>query len=332
LGAIIAVGILYGSKIGSSSVRLGTLASDARQMMSYGLPAFTGTVLSGIWPFYLSGVLATVATDAVIGYYQAASNFTIAISLLSSAAASALFPAFTSLHGGKGDLPTAFKLAVKYVGYVTIPVIFVLAATAKQLMVLFYGQPFGAGTNYLVALAVSATPVLLGLTVLPAFFNGIARTRLTLLMVGIGAIVLFAAAPILAITLNLGVYGLIYGLLLSNLITSIVGLFLFRVVFSSWVGLQAAASTLVAGVISYGLCLLVPSLSSNLLILVIKLAIFTAAYLTLAPLLRAVRYGDLETLEVALGEMPVLGRLIHIIIAYEKLLAGGDRSPAIVDQ
>ena len=186
-------------------------------MVNYGVPAFGASILTGVWPYYLSIVLAVVASNVVIGYYQAAFTFTVAISLLSGAAGSALFPAFSSLHGQKGDLQKALKLAVRYVAYVTMPVVFVLAATARELIVIFYGHSFSAGATFLVILALSAAPVLLGLTVLPSFFNGVARTKLTLFMVGLGAAVLFVSAPILAINLNLGVDGVIYGLLLSNL-------------------------------------------------------------------------------------------------------------------
>ena len=332
LGAISAVGILYWFKIRSFKVGWHDLTSDARQMVGYGFPAFAANILSGVWPYYLSVVLAAVAADTVIGYYQAAFNFTVAISLLSGATGSALFPAFTSLHGRKGDLPTALKLAVKYVGFVTAPVIFVLAATAKQLMVLLYGHSYSAGATFLELLAFSAAPVLLGLTVLPSFFNGVARTRLTLVMVGLGAVVLFVSAPVLAISLNLGVDGLIYGLLLSNLVTSLVGVYLFRLQFSSWIDFKPVVSTLAAGAISFGLCYLVPAFSSNLLVLIVKLAIFFLAYLTLAPLLRAVSYQDLEMLGVALGEMPVLKRPIRTLIAYEKFFAPRNKSLPSVDE
>ncbi len=103
LGAVISVGILYAYKIKSSTVGWEGLTSDTKEMMNYGLPAFSANVLTGLWPYYLSIVLAAVASNAVIGYYQAAYNFTVAISLLSGAAGSALFPAFTSLHRGEGE-------------------------------------------------------------------------------------------------------------------------------------------------------------------------------------------------------------------------------------
>lgn len=332
LGAGIAVGLLYATKIRSSRLDWKGLTSDARQMMSYGLPVYSASILSGVGPYFLSIVLAAVATNVVIGYYQAAYNFTVAIALLSGAAGSALFPAFTSLHRGKADMPMAFRMAVKYVGFVTTPVIFLLAATARQLMVLFYGHSYGAGSTFLVLLAIAATPVLLGFTVLSSLFNGIARTRLTLVMFGFGAAVLFASAPVLAISLSLGVDGVIYGLLLSNLVATLVGLYLFRLEFASLIDFKAAASTLAAAAISFGLCYLVPAFSSNLLILIVKLALFSLAYLTIAPLLRAVSYEDLETVGEALGEMPVLKRPIRVLIAYEKLLASRDKAQPGVEK
>ena len=321
LGAAIAVGILYWSKIKSVRVRLRILASDAKQMISYGLPAFIANIMLGIWPYYLSVVLAAIATDAVIGYYQAASNFTVAISLLSGAAGAALFPAFTSLHGQEGDLPTALRLAVKYVAYITVPAIFVLAATAKQLLILFYGSSFAASASFLIIFSISALPVLIGLTVLPAFFNGIGKTRLTLVMTGTGAVALFVFAPILAVTLNLGVNGLIYSLVISNVISGAIGLYLLRSALSAQIDTRAAISTLAAGVFSFGVSYAIPDFGSSILTLIIKLASFSVAYLTIAPLLRAVRYEDLEILGVALGEMPFLKKPIRMLLAYEKLFA-----------
>jgi len=321
LGAGIAVGLLYAYNIRSSKLGWQGFAADARQMMSYAIPAYTATILSGVGPYYVSIVLAAVATNVVIGYYQAAYNFTVAIALLSGAAASALFPAFARLQGGNEDVPKAFRMAVKYVAFVSVPVVFLLASTASQLMVLFYGHSYGAGSTFLLLLAVASIPVLLGFTVLPPLFNGIARTRLTLVMVGFGAVVLFASAPVLAISLGLGVDGVIYGILLSNLVTTLVGLYLYRLEFASLIDFKAAASTLAAGAISFGLCYLVPAFSSNLLILIVKLALFSLAYLTVAPLLRAVDYEDLEMLGEALGEMPVLKRPIRVLIAYEKFFA-----------
>lgn len=331
LGAGIAVGILYAYEIRSSKLSWRGFVADGRQMMGYAIPAYTASILSGVGPYYVSIMLAAVATNVMIGYYQAAYNFTIAIALLSGAAASALFPAFTRLHGGNADLPRAFRMAVKYVAFVSMPVVFLLVSTARQLMVIFYGHSYGAGSTFLVLLAVSSVPVLLGFTVLPSLFNGIARTRLTLVMVGVGAVVLFASAPLLAITLGLGVDGVIYGILLSNLVTTLVGLYLYRLEFAALIDLKAAASTLVAGGISFALCYLVPAFSSNLLILIAKLALFSVAYLTIAPLLRAVTYDYLDTLGEALEEMPVLNRPIRVLIAYEKFFASQSKTPQGVE-
>ncbi len=60
--------------------------------------------------------------------------------------------------------------------------------------------------------------------------------------------------------------------------------------------------------------------------MVVKLAVFSLAYLTLAPLLRAVSYEDLEVLGASLAEMPVLRRPIHMVVAYEKFLASREKS------
>ena len=83
-------------------------------------------------------------------------------------------------------------------------------------------------------------------------------------------------------------------------------MYLFHAEFSSWIDFQAVLSDLAAGALSFGLCYLVPGLGSNLLALVVKLAVFS-----LAPLLRAVSHEDIE----------VLGGASGIILAYERLFA-----------
>ncbi len=320
LGAGAAVAVLYWRMIGASRLGWGAFVSDLRRMLGYGLPAFSLNVSSGVWPYYLPVVLAAAVTNVTIGYYQAAYNFTVAVTLVASATSSALFAAFAAIQGGGGDAARAVRLAVRYVGYVAMPVVFLLAATAPQLLGLFFGASFVPGSHYLSLFAVATSPILVGLTVLPVFFNGVGRPGLTLATVGLGALVLFVGAPLLAIGLDMGVDGVIYSLLLSNVVSTVAGLVLLRARFAAGIDLRAAVATLASGAASYAAC---AGLSSHSLAvtLALKVGVFSAGYLTLAPLSRAMTIEDFDLVGRSLEGLPVLHGLVSAILAYERLVA-----------
>lgn len=320
VGALAAVAVLYSTRIGTSRLAWGTFVSDLGRMLRYGIPAFSLNVSSGIWPYYLPVVLAAVATNVAIGYYQAAYNFTVAVTLVASATSSALFPAFASIQGGGGDLTRAVRLAMRYLGYVGIPVVFLLAGTAPELLRIFFGLSFVPGAPYLQLFALAFAPILIGMTVLPVFFNGVARPRLTLAAVGLGTTTLFVTAPLFAVGLGLGVEGAIFSLFISNVVMSVVGLALLRTRFSADIDLRAAVATFASALVSLAAADVVSS-PSAVLSLAGKVLVFSASYLTLVPALRAMSVDDFELLGRSLAGLPLLNRPISLVLAYEKLIA-----------
>jgi stage V sporulation protein B len=188
----------------------GSFVSDVVEMVRYGFPTYISSVLAGLSIYYVTVILALIASNASVGYYQAASNFAVTMTIASGAVANALFPAFTSLHGIRGETSVAFRHSVKYVAFFLSPLLFFLVLAAPQLVGVFYGASFSPSIGYLRLLAISYAPILIGFSVAPPFFNGVRSTRLTLISSLLGAIVLGILAPLLEITLGLGIDGLIY--------------------------------------------------------------------------------------------------------------------------
>lgn len=328
VGALAAVALLYSARIGASRLAWGAFVSDLGRMLRYGLPAFSLNVSSGIWPYFLPVVLAAVATNVAIGYYQAAYNFTVAVTLVASATSSALFPAFASIQGGGGDLTRAVRLAMRYLGYVGVPVVFLLAGTAPELLRIFFGGSFVPGAPYLQLFAFAFAPILTGLTVLPVFFNGVARPGLTLAAVGIGTVTLLVTAPLFAVGLGLGVEGAILSLFVSNLVMSAAGLALLRARFSASLDLRAAVATLASALVALAASDVVSS-PSAVFTLVGRVLVFSACYLTLVPALRAMTVEDFDLLGRSLAGLPLLNRPVSLVLAYEVLVARrlfGERS------
>jgi O-antigen/teichoic acid export membrane protein len=321
LGGVMSGSLVYATKIKLTREKFGFFVEDTKEMMRFGFYPFIGNILTGLSTFYVSVLLAIVASNTVIGYYQAATNLIIPASLLSTAIASALYPAFASLHGAKGDTASAFMMSVKYVGYLILPILFFLAAASNELMYLVYGSSFTAGSGYLILLAMAYVPILVGASILPSFFNAVGLTKHTLYATGAAGLILLGGAPLLAVFSGLAVEGLIYALLLSNVALAAVGLFFIHWRRLGVVDWGSSAATFAASILAFGAARILPSFGHPIILLVARLAVFTGVYLTAAPLLGALTPADVDRLDASLKEIALVGVIVAPIAEYEKYLA-----------
>jgi O-antigen/teichoic acid export membrane protein len=297
--------------------------SDVRTMLGYGWALFLGGFALSISAQYVVAVLAAISTNTYVGYYQSAVNVTVAISLSSSAISQALFPAFAHLEGIEGDTALAFKYATKYMGFVLVPIILLLMASASRIIGVLYPSSYSPAAPYLVLLSLSSIGLLLAGGVLASFFNGVGRPRLYMAYCFAAAAVQFVLAPLLGISAGLGIPGLIYSVLVSNIVGAVVGLWLASKYLQSRMDLRSALSILVASVVSYLAVLALQSAAASLgnaPVLVLDICVFSLVYLTVAPLVRAVGPDDVRTLEVATGGLGRFSGVIGLVLRYEALI------------
>lgn len=321
LAGLMGVLLLYAAKFRGRSSEVSRFAKDAREMVGYGLPIFVGSLLSGLALYYVTIILAGIASNAVVGLYQAAVNITSPVALVSSAVAGALFPAFASLDGVGGNIQSALRLAVKYVAFLVTPVVVFLAAASDLLIGTFYGSSWLGSVPFLQLLAVSYLPVALGFAVIPVFFNGFGRTRLTMYSYLVAAAALAVAAPLLSVGLGYGVDGLIYSLFASYLTALVFGVVVARRYMKATLGLRQIMGILAASVVSGGITSVLPTVAgSSVLSLILDVAVFFGVYLTLAPAFGVIGDSDMYTLRLTLGELKVVGRLASPVLRYEGLV------------
>jgi O-antigen/teichoic acid export membrane protein len=328
IGGVLSAGLLFFTKVKFVRERFSYLVEDTRELIRFGFPLFLGGLLAGLSTFYVTVLLAIVANNTVVGYYQAATNLVVPASLLSAATASALYPAFTSLHVTKADTGQAFAMSVKYVSYLIGPVLFFLAAASNELMYVVYGSSFIAGSQYLFLLALANAPILIGQNVIGSFFNGIGRPRLSFYATGAAAVVLFGAAPLLGVSIGLDVTGLILALFASNLSLTALGLYLVHRRKLGATGWRAALATLAASMVAFGTCLALPSIGHEIIMLGVKIVLFSGIYLTLAPLFGAVDEIDVERLAESIREVSVLRSLTSPFLKYQRILVTRTRKRA----
>ncbi len=310
---------IYLLRTRSSSGQPSHFFADLRAMVGYGLPLFTGSIISGLASQYATVILAAVVANAAIGYYQAALNVTVAITIISGAVANALFRSFAELHGLEEDIALAFAYAVRYVSLILTPMVFFILAGAGPLFDLFYGSAYSQGIVLLKLVAISYLPVAVGLTVLPSFFNGVGRSRFTMLISVSAAVALVLASLVFVFSLGLGAEGIMLALLVSNLASVVPGLFLSRRYLKTHVAVRPLLGIFSAGLVAW---LVVAALPLGGLLsvegLLVDAVVFVAAYTVLVPIFFGLDEDDLVRLSIAVNNMGSLKFAFGVFLGIER--------------
>lgn len=299
----------------------GRFTADVKEMLRFAMPLYASGPIAGLAGYYVTIILANIASNTVLGLYQAAANFVTPITLVSSALVGSLFPAFASLDGMRGNVQFGFRQAYKFVAFLLTPVIFFILSASRLLIGLLYGTSFLGSVTYLELLALSYIPIAFGYTVHPAFFNGLGRPRLTMLVYLSGAGTLLVCAPLLSIQFGLGVNGLIYASFLSYFAAWVIGTILAARYMNATLDLKANGAILIVSTVSYAMTLVVPKVPfSNLLNLLLDLVVFFGLYLTLTPIAGVVKKLDIDIMDSAFRDLPLVGPFFRLLLRYERLV------------
>jgi O-antigen/teichoic acid export membrane protein len=295
---------------------------DLRMMMGYGFPLYVASIVTIILTQYQSIVLAFFTSNAEIGNFSAAFNFGALVGVVATPIATALFPAFSKLdlQTQREDLRRMLELSVKYASFLILPVTIAIAFLSKDLIRAIYGASYSFASTYLALYVCIFLLTSLGYQILGNFFNGIGRTMESLKMGVVQLAIFLFTAPVMAWLYR--VPGLIVALLLSALAATIFGLNLATRKYGMHLDLTGSLRSLLAALAS-ALPILplvyyprLPSLANA----VIGACIYLAAYLTLAPVFKAIKRTDLEILAPLLGRIRILKPATDLIFAYETRL------------
>jgi O-antigen/teichoic acid export membrane protein len=299
---------------------LGSFVRDVRMLVAYALPIYAGAIVSGVSQNYITIILAAIASNAIVGYYQAALWLVIPIGLTSTVISVALLPGFARLQGVQADTSLAFRYATKYVAYLTAPIVMLVVAVAGPLTIGILGDSYAPAVPYLRLLALSSLPIIIGLTVTPPFLNGIGKTRITFLLNGLSALTTVAFASLLSLVLGLATYGLVYALIFSNLVTAIIGLSLLSKYLHAGIDVRPVALILTSSLFASGSVYLISLVRlPDVFALVLQAIVFILVYLICVPLLHALGHDDFVRLEVAIEGLGVFQKLLKRIISFERI-------------
>lgn len=327
-GAFIITGFLALAVLFVTSIKVripsrANLLGDIKQMMSYGLPLYVGNVVCGFSVQLITVIVAIIATNVVVGDYQAASNITLAVSLLGSALASSLGRGFSALDGSQGNIKSAFRLSAKYVGFFVTPLILFVVPTSQELMDLLYGSSYAKGEMYLQIFALSYVPVCIGLAVLGPYFGGIGKSRLAMYFFLTNALAILLSLPFFIYALNYGVLGTIYSLALGNFASCVVGLLLAKKFLATRIDLNSSIGVLLASSLACGcVYLIIPILAftNAPLGLLIQLAVLIIVYSSIAPMFSAIDANDIQVLSTLIENSRILRKTITPFLTFEETI------------
>lgn len=304
-------------------------ANDVKKMVRYGLPEYSGyVILIFSQQPVLIIILSFIASNTIIGYYSAATNIAGGLTLIIGSLTPVFFAAFAKLDGMNSSTGKAFSYAVKYISYFMMPAIIFLIASSNFVIEIVYGRSYIPASYYLELLMVAYLPLAFGQAVLVSLFNGVGKTRLTMYMTLIEALATLAPAYILIIWLRLGVNGLLYSLIISNIAPTIFGLFIADKYLRARADYINLIKILVVSLLCFGFVYLLSTLvfsgiSSfvfSLIAFFVELLVFFGLYLTMVPLFRAVGREDITRLKTSSYGLKVLSKFMHPILNYEEFL------------
>jgi stage V sporulation protein B len=312
-------------ELSPSTSYLQAFTSDVREMMRYGVPSFFGSVILSISQQpVLVVIISAIASNALIGYYGAASVVSIGVAMVLGSFTTALFPAFSKLDGMAYDTRTAFRYAVRYVSYAVMPALFFLIASSSLVIDILFGKAYSQSSHFLVLLTVSYLPLAFGQAVLPAYFMGMGKTRLMMYMNLAETLATLIPVFVLIFWLKLGIDGLLYAIIISNIAPTALGLYSAKKYLGADVDYVNLMKTLLVSAFS---SLMITALSyfflaglNQSLALVLELLIFLAIYLTLAPLSGSVRREDVNRLRSSASGIRTLNHILTPILNYESFL------------
>lgn len=298
---------------------------DVTRMIKFGFPAYIGNIiLNASQQSIFTIVLAYLASNTVVAYYSAASNLTQSVLAVSAALTPAFFTAFASLDGIKSDLGTAFKYAIKYVSYFMMPLVFFLIATSNDLTEIVYGRAYGHASYFLELLALAYVPYAFGYAVLIPFVNGAGNSRLNMLMDVIESAATVVPILVLILWLKLGVNGLLYSIIISNIAPTIFGLYVVMKYHNAKADYGNLFNVFIVSVCCsvflYILSSFVLHGISIYLAFVFEVVTFLALYLTLMPLTRAVQAEDISRLRMSSRGLGALNKILDPILDYESFV------------
>lgn len=295
------------------------------KMIAYGVPLYISGVALSLVDVYRNVLLSRIASDYVVGSFNAAYRFLTIITIAITPISTALFPAFSKFSDSE-DLRKMFVISVKYTSLIIAPITVFVATMSREIVAVLFGREYLVLTpRFFTLAALNYLYVVVGYMVLGSFFSGVGKTRVNLESTLVYSVVFILLAP--AISQYLGVDGLLYATIAANGASTVYALYVahreYKIKLDYYYSLSILGASLLSAIPARALLVLLSSTGGVLLNLVKLLAswlLFLLLYATLLPVLRVVNKNDIKFVESAFSNIKLVAPVVRLVVKYEEKL------------
>ncbi|MHA1665386.1 MAG: flippase [Candidatus Njordarchaeales archaeon] len=295
---------------------------NLKMLIRYGFPLYLSALLGGFSIQYQNVLLAIFTSNADIGNFNAAMNFTVLIAMFSIPIETLLLPAFSKMEYKEDERKRFFEFSVKYVSMIILPLVTLILIYSKDIVTLIYGESYQTAGYFLSLSMIQYYLIGLGSIVLANFFNGIGKTKLSFRISLMRTATLAFLA--LLLTWSFKVPGLIIAVLISSILANLYGLSIAKSKFNVEIQAKKTAKIYFASLISTIpiLALRRVTFLTSLLQVFLGASVYLASYLIVTPLIGIVTKNELKEVKIILNNIEPLKTLTKpIFYCEEKILS-----------
>ena len=314
-------------KLGSGKLEI---SRTLKTMLKYGVPLSISSILSGLLGQFYAFMMASFASDVMIGNYSASVNFSVLLAFFTIPIGTVLFPAFAKLDPKKEHqlLITVFTSSVKYTALLLVPATMAIIILSGPMISTLFGERYVYAPFFLTLYVIGNLFAVLGSLSLNSLLAGVGETRMLMKQ---SILTLTIGLPLgLLLIPTLGITGLIVAGIIAGIPSMFWGLYWIWKHYKTKADFRCSAKILAASAIATVVAYLPVTVlnTANWIKLVIGLVIFLAVYIFATPLVGAVSRSDIKNLKAMFSGLSVISRLINIplILADKVLTFSKDRS------
>jgi stage V sporulation protein B len=303
-------------KLDRNKMNKSPLLQSLKPLLRFGFPLAIGNLIAGLMVQFYGFAMATFVDEMMIGNFQIAQNFGIALDFLVFPITTVLFPAFSKFNPQKElqDLKKVFTASVKYTSLLVVPASMALIVLSQSIIGTLYGDKWFYAPIFLSFSAIAGFLRLLGNLSMTNLLNGIGQTKivmkLSLLTFAIGVPAALFIIP------QFGIPGYIFVSFGANIPTIFVSIYWIWKHYGIKVDYQNSAKiflgSIVAAITTYLFLNIITA--ADWVLLLAGSMLFLTVYLIAVPLIGAVNQTDIDNLRALFSTLTIISRPLNLLL------------------
>ena len=313
------MGLLYFKifrKLDCNKMNKSSLFESLKPLLHFGVPLAIGGLIGGITAQVYSFAMATFVDELMIGNYQIANNFAIALEFLTFPIITVLFPAFSKFNPQKErqDLKKVFAASVKYTSLLVVPASMALMVLSAPIIGTLYGDKWLYAPFFLFLSVTSGLLRLLGNLSMTSLLNGIGETKVVMKLSIITLATGVPAALFLIPRFGIPAY------ILVSMYANIPAMFVsiswiwkrYRIKLDYQNSAKIFLSSTLAATTTYLFLNVITA--ADWILFTTGCILFFIIYLIVTPLIGAVNQTDIDNLRLLFSNLTVISRPLELLL------------------